>query len=120
MITLGAEVHEIVIPELEEMKVSHGVTAASEFGSSLAVDVDKKFEQFNDETLFLLAFSYSFSAVEYINAQKQHTRSLIILEKIFKEVNVIVTPITACVAPIIPLGAENTGYGDAELSGHLM
>ena len=120
MVGLGAEVHEIVIPELEEMKVSHALTTTSEFGSTLAVDVDKKFEQFNDETLLVIAASCNISAVEYINAQKQRTRSLIILEKIFKEVDVIVTPITACVAPLIPPGAEKSGYGNLELTGRLM
>ena len=120
MVALGAEVHEIVIPELEEMKVSHVLTVGSEMCSSLAVDMDKKFEQFNDEALVVLALCYKFSAVDYINAQKQRTRSLIILEKIFKGVDVIVTPVTACVAPIIPPGAEKYGYGDIELAGRLM
>ena len=120
MVALGAEVHEIVIPELEEMKVSHAITISSEMCSSLAVDMDKKSEQFNDESLFVLAFGYKFSATEYINAQKQRTRSLIILEKIFEKVDVIITPLTACVAPLIPPGAEKYGYGDAKLMGHLM
>ena len=61
-VALGAEVHEIVIPDLEEMKVSHGITATSEFGSSLAVDVDKKFEQFMMRPCFLLLLAIAFQS----------------------------------------------------------
>ena len=119
MVSCGAQVIDIVIPELEEMKVAHFVTASSEFSNSFAVDVDNKFEEFNEETLMLLAGGLTRSAVEYINSQKQRTRAIAILRNIFEEVDVIVTPMTACVAPVIPNGSTKYGYGDAQLTGRL-
>lgn len=43
MVTLGTEVHEIGMPELEEIKVFLALTVASKIGIILSVDVDKKF-----------------------------------------------------------------------------
>lgn len=54
MESFGAQLIDIVIPELEEMKLAHAVTTAVEFSNSLSVDVDNNFEEFNAETLLLI------------------------------------------------------------------
>ena len=120
LVSLGAQVKDIVIPELEEVKVSHLLTIADEFMNSLAIDVDRHFDKFSDETLLLLAAAQFSSAKEFINAQKQRTRSITIVKSLFEEVDLIATPTTATVAPVIPPGAEKFGYGNAEVSGKIM
>lgn len=120
LVSLGAEVKDIVIPELEEVRVAHTITTISEFFNCYAVDVDAKFEEINLETLILFLIGDCFSAKEYINAQKQRSRSIAALQSIFNEVDIIATPSTGTVAPIIPPGADQYGYGNAELSGRLM
>ena len=120
MESLGAEVKEIVIPELEETRVAHFVTIATEMGTALLADVDRHFDEINLETQLLLAFSYNTSAIEYINAQKQRTRAVEIMKHIFKGVDVIVTPATAIPAPAIIPAAIPKGISDATASGQLM
>lgn len=120
LVSLGAEVKEIVIPELEEIRVAHIVTISSEMLSALAVDVDKNFDKISSETLIVMSFAQRTTAKDFINAQKQRTRSIIALQSIFKEVDIIATPSTGVVAPIIPAGADKFGYGDGELAGRMM
>ena len=118
--SLGAQVKDIVIPELEELRVAHFATIAPEFLCSLAVDVDKNFDKISDETLLVLSTSQYVSAKEFINAQKQRTRSIAIVKSLFEEVDLIATPTTGTVAPVIPPGAEKFGYGNAEVSAKIM
>ena len=118
--SLGVEVKEIVIPELEETRVAHFVTLAAEIGSSLLADIDLHFNELNLETLFLMTMSYNVSAVEYINAQKQRTRALKIMKHLFEGVDIIVTPTTAIPAPAIIPAAVSKGISDATASGQLM
>ena len=120
LVSLGAQVKDIVIPELEELRVAHFATVAPEFLCSLAVDVDKNFDKISDETLLVLSTSQYVSAKEFINAQKQRTRSIAIVKSLFEEVDLIATPMAGTVAPVIPPGAEKFGYGNAEVSAKIM
>ena len=115
MVTLGAECIDIKIPELEEAKAAHFLTTTSEFGLSLAPDIDSKFHLLSGETLGIIGSGYTVSAIEYINAQKQRTRSIRALEMLFDEVDVIVTPTSGCLAPVIPPAAETTGILSTEI-----
>ena len=118
--SLGATLVEIKIPELEDTRVAHAVSIMAEFASSLGVDVDKHFDEFNPETLLPLAAGYNLTAVEYINARKQCTRAIESLKHIFKSVDVIATPATACTAPEIDPDAIAMGKTDAVNSAKLM
>ena len=120
MEALGAEVKEIVIPELEESRVAHFVSISTEMGSALLADVDRHFQEMNLETLLLLMFGYKARALEYINAQKQRTRAVEILRHLFESVDIIVTPATAIPAPAITPAAVPKGISDATSSGQLM
>ena len=114
---LGAVIVEVKIPEVEEMRIAHVITAMSEFVSGLACDVDKHFDLLNSETSIFLAPGFHISAADYINSQKQRTRAIIFLKKIFESVDVIVTPTTACVAPKIdPDGISHGKLMGAESS----
>ena len=118
--SLGVEVKEIVIPELEETRVAHFVTITTEMGTALLADVDQHFDEMNLETQLVLGFCYNVSAVEYINAQKQRTRALKIMEHLFEGLDIIVTPTTAIPAPAIIPAAVSKGISDATASGQLM
>ena len=109
--SLSATIVEIKIPELEDIRVAHVVTIVSEIASALAVDIDKHFNEFNLESLLPLG-SFNFSAIEYINAQKQRTRAIESLKDIFNKVDIIVTPGTGCVAPIIDVSTIPLGESD--------
>ena len=120
--SLGATIVEISIPELEDIRVAHALSIMAEFGNTLAVDCDKHFDEITLETLLVLSAGYQFSAVEYINAQKQRTRAVEILKYIFEEqkVDIIVTPATACPPPEITQDSVPMGISDAVSSAKLM
>ena len=120
--SLGASIVEITIPELEDIRVAHALSIMAEFGNTLVNDCDKHFDEITLETLLVLTAGYNFSAVEYINAQKQRTRAIEILRYIFEErnVDIIVTPAMACPAPKITQDSIPMGISDAVNSTKLM
>ena len=118
--SLGATLVEIKIPELEDTRVAHAVSIMAEMSASLGCDVDKHFDELNPETLLPLAVGYNLTAVDYINARKQCTRAIESLKHIFKSVDVIATPATACTAPEIDPDAIAMGKSDAVNSAKLM
>ena len=117
---LGSVVKDIVIPEVEEVRVAHTITILSEFANNLAVDTDQHFWEINPETILPITGGLCFSALEYLNAQKQRTRAVKVLQTLFEEVQVIVTPATACFAPVVTPAALHCGVSDATNSGRLM
>ena len=117
---LGATIVEIKIPELEEVRVAHLISIISEVSSTMASDIDEHFNDYNLETLIAALGGYSTTGVQYVAAQKQRTRSIESLKKIFKQVDCIVAPGTACVAPRIPKEALARGESDFTSSGLIM
>ena len=117
---LGASVVDIKIPELEESRIAHMITISAEMANGLACDVEKQFHLFNLETLLLLTAGFQSSAIEYVNAQKQRTRAITYLKHLFNDVDVIVTPTTACVAPKIDPDAIPRGKSLGIASGKLI
>ena len=109
IISLGAECIQIKIPELQEVTAAHTKTTAAEFGVAIAPDIDRNFYNISGETLSTVGIGYAFPAVDYINSQKQRTRSIRTMEMLFDEVDVILTPATACLAPEIPIGGDRHG-----------
>ena len=119
--SLGASIVEIKIPELEEIRVAHCITIAAEMANAILSDIDKRFDDYNPETLVLIGAGYEMSAVEFLNAQKQRTRAILSLEYIFESgIDVIVTPATACTAPEIGSRALSHGKLDSSSSGKLI
>ena len=118
--SLGVEIVEIGIPELDSSRVAHFVTIVTEISQSLALDADKYFFDINLETLMLIGVGLQLTSNDYLNAQKQRARSMAFMEHIFNQVDVIITPTTACVAPPITSAAIPLGELDATTSGQLM
>ena len=120
MRSLGAEVKDIVIPELDDSKAAHLIVATVEMGNPLLADVDRHFYEMNIESVLSLALGYNASATEYINCQRQRTRAVAIMEHIFGEVDVIVSPATGITAPPIPSYAVSKGIFDFAATGQLI
>ena len=117
--SLGASIVDIKIPELEESRIALIITIFSEFANGLACDVDKNFDLMNLETLLVLTCGFNIRSMDFLNAQKQRARAMTFLKHIFEEVDVIVTPTTACVAPKIDKDALPRGKSMAKVSGKL-
>uniref|UniRef100_A0A8C8S821 Amidase domain-containing protein n=1 Tax=Pelusios castaneus TaxID=367368 RepID=A0A8C8S821_9SAUR len=98
---LGASVLDLSLPEMEEVRVAHVICILSEMRDFLQPDFNTHFQHMNLETRLKLALASQFTALDYIKANRQRTRSMSFLQEIFANVNCILTPATACSAPRI-------------------
>jgi len=122
METLGANIVSIKIPELEEARIAHSVSIISEFTNALSVDVDKHHDKLNMESHVLLNLGNHFTAVEFLNAQKQRARAITSLKYLFDDckIDAIASPATGCPAPNIYPSCHDCGELNAVKSGSLM
>ncbi|XP_027774463.1 fatty acid amide hydrolase-like isoform X1 [Solanum pennellii] len=117
----GCKTVEIVIPELHEMRIAHIVSIGSESLCSLNPDCgDGRGARLTYDTRTNLAFFRSFTAADYVAAQRLRRRLMYFHMEIFKKVDIIVTPTTGMTAPRIPPTALKVGETDLQVSGNLM
>ncbi|MCD9559003.1 hypothetical protein HAX54_016718 [Datura stramonium] len=117
----GCKTVEIVIPELHEMRIAHIVSIGSESLCALNSDCnDGKEGRLTYDTRTNLAFFRTFTAADYVAAQRLRRRLMYFHLEIFKKVDIIVTPTTGMTAPRIPPSALKVGETDLQVSGNLM
>ncbi|XP_057515474.1 fatty acid amide hydrolase [Amaranthus tricolor] len=117
----NCQTEEIAIPELSEMRTAHIVSIGSEALCSLNPDCeDGKNSKLTYDTRTNLALFRSFSATDYVAAQKIRRRMMYYHMEIFKKVDVIVTPTTGMTAPAISSSALKCGESNLQVSGYLM
>ncbi|XP_031482795.1 fatty acid amide hydrolase isoform X2 [Nymphaea colorata] len=117
--TYGCTTTEIVLPELHEMQISHSVSIGSEQLCSLNPD-SRKLSQLTLDIRINVALFRTFSATDYIAAQRLRRRLMHYHMEAFKRVDVIVTPTTGVTAPVIPTDALRSGESNLKLTGELM
>lgn len=119
--THGCEMVEIVVPELDEMRIAHIVSIGSETQCSLNHDIeDGKGERLTYDTRTSVALFRTFTAADYVAAQCFRRRLMYHHMEIFKKVDVIVTPTTGMTAPKIPPSALKYGETDIQVTAYLM
>ena len=116
----GAEVKEIEIPHLDEIRVSHAVTIATEMFTSLKTYMKPFRQPFGLDALINLTLAKRFSGSEYVKAQRVRARMISNFKNIFLDVDAIVTPSTACTAPPILADALINGESDLKTLTELM
>ncbi|XP_043556915.1 fatty acid amide hydrolase-like [Chiloscyllium plagiosum] len=94
----GATLVDLHIPELEEIKVSHTVCILSEIQQALHLDFNTQYKKMNLDTRATLALASNFSVLDYIQANRQRSRTMQFLKEIFNDVQCIITPAIACIA----------------------
>lgn len=119
--TYGCKVVEIVIPELDQMRTAHVVSIGAEAAASLSPDfqigMDKRLTL--DSRINFALFN-SFTAADYVAAQRLRRRIMYHHMEVFKKVDVIVTPTTGMTAPVIPKSALAYGESNIKVTGNLM
>ncbi|GKE12869.1 fatty acid amide hydrolase-like protein, partial [Tanacetum coccineum] len=85
---------EILIPELNEMRTIHVVSIGSEAAASLTPDLQDGGTRLPLDSRINFALFNSFTAADYFAAQRLRRRIMYYHTKIFKNVDVIVTPTT--------------------------
>ncbi|XP_068022087.1 uncharacterized protein [Melanerpes formicivorus] len=110
--SLGACVVEVSLPEMEEVRVAHATCILSEMRDFLQPDFNKHFHEMNLETRATMALASQFTALDYIKANRQRTRSMAFLREIFAMVHCILTPAVPSTAPRICESDLVTGSSD--------
>lgn len=115
----GAQVREIVVPELDAMRVAHIIIILSEMFANMR-NHGAAMRQLGPSVRTTLALATAFDANDYIKAQRMRTRALAIFDEIFRRVDVILTPATAITAPVIPPGAGLGAWSDLSADTEVM
>ncbi len=118
--SLGATVKDIEIPDLDEIRIAHVVTFATEMLTSLKTNFNPFREPLGQDALVNIILAQQFKGDDYVKAQQVRARFIRNINNIFQEVDAIVTPSTAITAPPIPPGALIKGESDLSTLTELM
>ncbi len=119
LVERGATLHEVVIPELEEMRVAQAMTILAEMVANMALHVEH-WSELSPPTRVNLALGKAMTAADYLQAQRVRTRAIDHFRRAFRQVDVILSPATAITAPTVPDGCENDGWSDLSAVTELM
>jgi Asp-tRNA(Asn)/Glu-tRNA(Gln) amidotransferase A subunit family amidase len=115
----GAELREVVIPGLDDMRVAHAVTILSE----MAVAMKKYRAQrplMGAAVRLSLVIGDVATASDYLQAQRVRTRAMAAFSQVFQQVDAILTPATALAAqPILASGLPD-GWSDLGTDTEMM
>ena len=115
----GAEIREIEIPGLDAMRIAHAVTILSEMAASMD-NIRANPKDFGAPVRVSLVLGRAFTARDYVQAQRVRTRAMATFDRIFEDVDVIMTPATAVTAPRIPDGGLAVGWSNLSVVTELM
>lgn len=116
----GAKVVKITLPHMEEVKLAHAVTAATELAAGYSRYFDKYMTQFTPETRVLFSLGQSFTSCDFLAAQKARRYAMETLEEVFSEVDVLLSPCAGCTAPELPKSVEKYGESNVSQTANLM
>jgi Asp-tRNA(Asn)/Glu-tRNA(Gln) amidotransferase A subunit family amidase len=117
--SLGADICDVVIPDLEASRVAHTVIIMSEMARSM----NTYYEHHRDHGLserITLAVARKLTAIDYLISQRIRTRMMNHFNQVFKQVDLVITPTTAVPAPVIRNGALPNGESDLSTTVEIM
>ncbi len=116
----GAQVQEIVLPQLAVMRVSHLVTIASEMvASQLPYDAEHR-KDYGLDTRMNFALARDFTASDYVHARRLRNHFTADVLARMADVDVIITPTNGCTAPLLRPDALPDGESDLETLDRIM
>jgi len=110
--SMGAELREVVIPDLEAGRVAHTITIAGEMAQALDRTYAEHYREHGADVRINLALARAFTTMDYVQAQRVRTRLIANFARALEQVDVILTPATALPAPLIPKAALPEGESD--------
>ncbi len=115
----GAEIIQVTIPGLDEIRIAHAITILSEMAAAMRPYRSQRSKQ-GAAVRLSLALGEATSAMDYIQAQRVRTRAMATFRKVFQQVDAIMTPATALAAQPIPLAGLKGGWSDLGLDTEMM
>jgi Asp-tRNA(Asn)/Glu-tRNA(Gln) amidotransferase A subunit family amidase len=115
----GAEVKEITIPELDEVRIAHAVTILSEMAVCMKPYRAQR-KLMGAAVRLSLVLGDVFTASDYLQAQRVRTRALANFREVYRQVDVVITPATALAAQPIPQGGAPGGWSDLGTDTEMM
>lgn len=117
---MGAEIRDIVIPDLELNRVAHTVTIVGEMVQAMSYTYDEHHREHGLDVRLNLALGRAFTAQDYLLAQRVRTRIIDNFNCVLKEVDMVLTPSTGIAAPPIPKDALPNGNSDLSTTIEIM
>ncbi|MFW6260632.1 MAG: amidase, partial [Spirochaetota bacterium] len=111
LVGAGAEVRAIELPGLDALRAAHAVTILSEMATFAARHPERRGD-FAPATRISLALARSFTATDYLQAQRVRRRAMQTFLRAYETVDAIVTPSSAVPAPRIPDDGLPAGISD--------
>jgi len=120
--SMGCEIHEITIPNLEANRTAHLVTIISEMAQAMdsIYDTPHRFKEHGLDVRINLALARHLHAIDYVQAQRVRTRMMRHFHDTFHQVDMVITPTTAIAAPEIKKGALPDGDSDVTTTLEIM
>ena len=116
----GAELIEVDIAELEVMRLAHLITIITEMTTAHQQHYSEHRRDYGLDTRLNLMLGRRLRGYDYVHAQRLRARFDHHFEKVLRTVDAIVTPSTACTAPVLPLDALQTGESNLETTDRIM
>jgi Asp-tRNA(Asn)/Glu-tRNA(Gln) amidotransferase A subunit family amidase len=116
----GATIVDLDIPELDLVRPVHLITIVSEMAASQREHLARHRADYGSDTRLNLALGEQLTAVDYVNAQRHRARLCAHFDAALVQVDAIVTPATACTAPLIAVDALATGESNLEQLEQIM
>lgn len=120
LVDAGAQLVDIDIPELNLLSLCHTVTITSEMVAGMRDAYASHGREFGYDTRFSLGLARHLSALDYLAAQRHRGRFYRQFSTVLTRCDAIVTPTTACTAPLLPLDAMTTGESNLALLETIM
>jgi Asp-tRNA(Asn)/Glu-tRNA(Gln) amidotransferase A subunit family amidase len=111
---MGASIREVTIPDLEAGRIAHTITIASEMAQALSASYAEHCRDHGLDVRLNLALARAFTSRDYVQAQRVRARLMAHFDRALAEVNAIMTPATALVAP--PIRPQALSGGESDLS----
>jgi len=116
----GTVITEVAIADLEALRVAMLITIAGEMTNSMSATYAAHHKEHGLDVRTNLALANEFSANDYVQAQRVRTRLMTNFKSAMQEVDMLITPTTAVVAPPIPADALPDGNSDLTVLTEIM
>ena len=109
----GAVIKEVSIAGLDETRVGHAITILTEMATAMEPHYAEHRKDFGHATRINLALGRKFTGRDYLLAQRVRTESMREWDRVLSEVDVVITPTTACTSPY--LDPRTIGLGESDM-----